>query len=86
MPALRALDHTPRLRASVGAAKVARYRARQRAGLSVLRLIVPQHDCVSYLIETGRITPAEALNRLAVERAASDALVDLVRRWAAENL
>lgn len=70
---------------SSGAAKAKVHRQRRAQGLGVLRLVVPEYDVISYLLDTCRLTPAEALNRLAVERAAADAFVELIRRWLSQK-
>lgn len=57
------------------------YRARQRAGLSLLRTPVPHFELVTALIESERLTPAQALDRRQVERAAAEILVEWSRRW-----
>jgi hypothetical protein len=85
MPVRRALTNPSRCSGSAGARKARAHRVRQAQRLSVLRLVVPQYDVISYLIETSRLTPSAALNRLAVERAAADALVELSRRWLSEK-
>lgn len=70
---------------SRGAAKVRAYRQRQRAGLVMLRVPVPQYQVVEYLIATGRLTVGEALDRRQVEHAVAEVVVDLAARWAANK-
>jgi len=65
------------------AAKVRRYRARQRAGLAVLKVTVPEFAIVEFLIESGRLTVAEAIDRRRVEHAAAEVLAELAARWSA---
>jgi hypothetical protein len=58
-----------------------RYRARQRAGVAILKVPVPFYELVDALIEARRLTAAEALDRRKVEHAAGQALADLTVRW-----
>lgn len=67
------------------AAKVRRYRARQRDGLVVLKIVVPEHAVAGFLIESGRLTDREALDRRRLEAAAGEALADLAGEWTPEN-
>jgi hypothetical protein len=63
------------------AAKVKAYRARQRAGLAVLKVPVPSYDVVQALIESGRLTVAEALDRQRVEHAVAEVVVEWTAPW-----
>ena len=67
------------------AKKQANYRARQRAGVAVLRVPVPFADVVTALIEAGRLSPAEALDRRRVEVAGGEVFAEWSRRWLQEN-
>jgi hypothetical protein len=49
------------------AGKVRAYRARQRAGLAVLKVTVPHYDLAHMFIEAGRLTRDEALDRRRIE-------------------
>jgi hypothetical protein len=62
-------------------AKVKAYRARQRAGLAVLKVPVPEYDVVQALIETERLSVGGALDRQRVEHAVAEIVVEWVRRW-----
>ena len=66
---------------SRGAAKVRAYRARQRQGLAVLRITVPEHAVIAFLVESGRLGAGDALDRRRVEAAAAEAVVELAARW-----
>jgi hypothetical protein len=65
--------------------KQAVYRARQRAGIVVLRVPVPSYALVEYLIATDRLTPDRALHRCDVERAAGEVLAEVTARWFREH-
>lgn len=58
-----------------------RWRQRRAQGLAVLPICLPIYPVISALIESGRLTPAEALDRRAVEAACRDVLEDFARRW-----
>jgi hypothetical protein len=62
-------------------AKVKAYRARQRAGLAVLRVTIPQYEVTEFLIASGRLSEAEALDRRRVENAVAEVVVELAARW-----
>lgn len=64
-----------------GARKVAAYRARQRLGLAVLRVPVLQHDLAEALIEAGRLSPGQTLERAAVEHEVAELVHEWARRW-----
>jgi hypothetical protein len=57
------------------------YRQRRAVGVTVLRVMVPRYDFVESLIESGRLTVAEALDRRLVERAAGEILESVTKRW-----
>jgi hypothetical protein len=61
--------------------RVKAYRRRQRLGLAVLRVTVPEAELIAFLLEAGRLTETAALCRSNVEAAAGAALLDLARRW-----
>lgn len=69
----------------MSASRQRRYRARQQAGTAVLRVPVPLFDVAEMMIESGRLTEDEALDRRRVEMAAGDVLADLARRWLRER-
>jgi hypothetical protein len=83
MPPLRRplSDCTPH-RGSRVAANVRRWRARQRAGLIVLKVPALEYDLVQAMIESERLTPAAALDRRKVEQAAASILMEWAERWA----
>ena len=61
--------------------KQARYRARLRAGVAILRIPVPLLELQNALVDSDRLTPAEALRRDLVEAEASELLVEWARHW-----
>jgi hypothetical protein len=80
-PLALAADNTPRRRCSRAAAKVKAHRQRQRAGLTVLRVPVLQYETAQYLIDTGRLTVAEALDPSRVAHAIGQIVAELAERW-----
>jgi hypothetical protein len=73
-------DALPARRRSA-AARLRRYRARQRAGEAVLPLTLPYYEIVEFLLLSKRLSEPEALDRARVEQAFSEAVLDLMRRW-----
>lgn len=67
--------------ASPAAARQRRYRARTRQGHAMLRVKVQYHEVVAALLESTRLTEAEALDRKRVESAVSDVLRDWADKW-----
>lgn len=67
------------------AARQARRRQRQRAGLIVLRVPVPEFDTIAALIEANRLSEAAALDRAQVEKAVGEVLAEWARRWRETN-
>lgn len=63
------------------AARTKRWRARRRHGIEVLRVAVPSFDLAAALIESGRLTVPQALERRAVEGAAAEVLMEWIDRW-----
>ena len=61
------------------------WRARQRAGVAVLRVPVPSFDVVEALIDAERMTVAQALDRRLVEHAAGQVLAEWAARWLART-
>ena len=53
--------------------------------LPVLRVPVPFFDIVTALIEAGRLSPAEALDRRRVEAAGGEIFAEWSRLWLQEN-
>jgi hypothetical protein len=70
---------------SPGARKVKNYRARQRAGLAVLKVTVRHYDLVQMLIEAGRMTAEEALDRRRLEHVLAEAVDHWIKRWRDEK-
>lgn len=68
-----------------GALRQRRYRQRQHNGEVVLAVAVPEHAIAELMIESGRLTEDEALDRHLVEQAAAAVLVELARRWLRES-
>jgi hypothetical protein len=68
-----------------GSAKVKAYRARQRAGLVVLKVPVLEFETLQALLEAGLLTVGEALDRRRVEHAVGRVVVDWARQWQAIN-
>jgi hypothetical protein len=66
---------------SNAAARQARSRARRKRGETVYRVIVCEHAVAEALIESGRLSPDEALRRDLVERALGSVLGDWATRW-----
>ncbi len=60
-------------------------RRRERLGLCVLKITVPEQRLIEALIETGRLNEAAALQRASVELAASQVLSDFAERWVASH-
>jgi hypothetical protein len=71
---------------SLSAAKVRRYRLRQRLGRIVIKLDVEEGPLAEYLISTGRLTAAESMVRSRVEEACAQLLTDLAKRWQANKM
>lgn len=67
--------------AQAPADRTRRYRARQRAGISILRVPVPDYDLIEAMIEAQRITVAGALDRKQVEHAAGEVLAEWASHW-----
>lgn len=67
-------------------AKVRAYRARQRAGLQVLKVTVPQFVVAEFLIASGRLTVAEAIDPRRVERAVAEVVADLAAQWVPDKV
>jgi hypothetical protein len=65
------------------AERVKRHRRRQRAGLAVFRVAVPEHAAVQALLQSGRLTPEAALDRRQVECALAEVFVEWSTRWPA---
>jgi hypothetical protein len=70
---------------TLGSAKVKAYRARQRAGLVVLKVAVLEFETLQALLEAGLLTVGEALDRRRVEHAVGRVVVDWARQWQAIN-
>ena len=64
------------------AARQRRYRRRQRCGEMVVTLTLPEHAVAAALLATGRLTPAQALDRSQVGRAIGDMVSEWAREWA----
>jgi hypothetical protein len=62
--------------------KVRDYRIRKKHGLCVLKITAYEYGLLEYLIESGRLTVADALDRRRVEHAVSEVLAELAARWA----
>jgi hypothetical protein len=60
----------------------ARWRQRQKAGEAVYELALPENAVALALIETQRLTPAQALDRGAVRDALTEMLTDWAAAWA----
>jgi hypothetical protein len=58
-----------------------RYRARQRAGVAILRIPVRNYDLITAMIEAQKITDAGSLDREQVERAVGEMLDEWSYRW-----
>lgn len=65
------------------AAKNKRYRARQRCGIAVITIPIDQHAVATALIESGRMRPADTLERNKVAAAVTQIVDDFTKRWAA---
>ncbi|MGA8761182.1 MAG: hypothetical protein WB611_33575 [Stellaceae bacterium] len=63
------------------AEKKAAQRRRQRLGQCYLRVLVQENEVLEVLIDSGRISEAEALCRDRVEAAISKMLQDWTKRW-----
>jgi hypothetical protein len=63
------------------AEKQKRYRQRQRRRLVVLQVTVPHDKFVYALLDSTRLSPADALDRKKLGLAAGDVLVDWARKW-----
>jgi hypothetical protein len=57
------------------------YKRRQRDGEAVLRVVVDEYALIDALIESGRLSEADGLDRSKVEAAAEEVLRDWVARW-----
>jgi hypothetical protein len=66
---------------SSAAARQAAYKRRQRHGEAVLRLRADYFPLVAALLESGRLTEADALDRDQVESAIAEVVRDWVARW-----
>lgn len=62
----------------------ANYKARQRRGLAVFRITALEFETVNALIESGRLTAGDALDRREVERAVAEVVFEWTARWNAE--
>lgn len=63
------------------AEKQRRYRRRQRRDLRVYKVEAPEHCVLSALLESGRLSEAEALDKRRVEKALSEIIIDFSKRW-----
>lgn len=63
------------------ATRQARWRERQRKGRAIFRIEADHDSVLLALIETGRISEADALDRRKVEAALATVLADFGRRW-----
>ena len=54
--------------------------------LAVLKVPVPAYDIVQALIESGRLTVAEALDRQRVEHAIAEVVVEWAVPWGAKKV
>jgi hypothetical protein len=63
-----------------------RYRQRQRLGRILLKIDVEERLVASYLIGTGRLSEAQALDRRAVERAMATAVAELAENWRLQKM
>jgi hypothetical protein len=59
------------------------YRSRQRNGLIVLRVEVPEIALAEALIASNRLCVSDTANRQAVEHQVADILAEWVSRWQA---
>lgn len=57
------------------------YRSRQAMGLVVLKIPVQHFELAQALIESGRLAPAQTLDRLTVQHEAAVILNEWHRRW-----
>lgn len=64
-----------------GADRPRRWRRNQRRGVKVLDCAVQLHELVRMLIDSGRLSEAEALDRERVERELGRLVADVVARW-----
>jgi hypothetical protein len=78
---LRAKKPTRAQRRRSAAAKTRLYRQRQRMGQVVLKITVPEYAVAEFLVSSGRLSAAEALDRRTVERAIAAVVVELAASW-----
>lgn len=63
------------------AEKQRRYRQRRATGLQVYKIPVVPDAVITALLETGRISPIDALDRAKVEFAVAQVVADFAKRW-----
>lgn len=66
---------------STQADKQRAYRIRKATGLQVYAIPVVPHDVINALIETGRLSPVDALDRAKVRFAIAGVVADFGQRW-----
>jgi hypothetical protein len=57
------------------------YKKRQRDGVAVLRIAVPEYSLIESLIAAGRLGEVDGLDRRQVELAVEGVLRDWIERW-----
>jgi hypothetical protein len=71
----------PKPKPSRSVAKVQSYRARQRAGLVCLKVVLPENEVADYMVRTGRLTDNQVLDRQRLECAVGEVITDLCARF-----
>jgi hypothetical protein len=64
-----------------GATRTRRYRARQRNGERVLKIVVCENELAEALLASGRLGEREALDRAQLEREIGALVKEWVSRW-----